>query len=136
MKISLSKKKRASDNQSEPDTSSPFLILIDPVSVQRAMKHIYKNLKDPLYSEQLTKLTQVSISHSLNTLQKLNQFSQQASKMDNEGMSKVVENSIDDLMRTYLQFSSDLLVLLQKLSSRTIEILDKASRQSDTKADS
>jgi hypothetical protein len=132
----LSKKKRASDNQSEPDTSSPFLILIDPVSVQRAMEHIYKNLKDPLYSEQLTKLTQVSISHSLNTLQKLNQFSQQASKMDNEGMSKVVENSIDDLMRTYLQFSSDLLVLLQKLSSRTIEILDKASRQSDTKADS
>lgn len=132
----MSKKKRASDNQSEPDTSSPFLILIDPVSVQRAMEHIYKNLNDPLYSEQLTKLTQVSISHSLNTLQKLNQFSQQASKMDNEGMSKVVENSIDDLMRTYLQFSSDLLVLLQKLSSRTIEILDKASRQSDAKADS
>ncbi len=130
------KKKKSSNNQSGSDTSFPFQDLIDPVSIQRTMKHVSNNLNDPLYTEQLIKLTQISISHSLNTLQKFNQFSTQASKMGKEERSKIVENSIDELMRTYLQFSSDLLVLLQKLSSKTIEILDKASHHSDAKANS
>jgi len=49
--------------------------------------------------------------------------------MDNETMSEIVEGSIDDLTRALLQFNSDQLVLLQRLSARTLEILDGHARQ-------
>ncbi len=50
------------------------------------------------------------------------------SKMDSKTMSSVVESSIDDLTRAFLQFNSDQLVLLQRLSARTLEILDSRTR--------
>ena len=49
--------------------------------------------------------------------------------MDNETMSKVVQGSIDDLTRAFLQFNSDQMVLLQRLSAKTLEILDNQARQ-------
>lgn len=108
-------------------------VLLDPRFVGQAINHIVKNLNDPEYQNQLTKLTQVSITNSLQTLQKLTQFSTRVSQLDREGLEGLVEGSIDDLTRAYLQFSSDLLVLLQKLSSRTLEILDNASPQNVSK---
>ena len=88
-----------------------------------------KTLTDPEYQQQMTKLTQASIVNSLQTLQRLSTLSTRLSKMDNEAMSNMVEGSIDDLTRALLQCNSDQLVLLQKLSARTLEILDSRARQ-------
>jgi hypothetical protein len=49
--------------------------------------------------------------------------------MDGEDMSKVVERSVNDLTRAFMQYNTDQLVLLQKLSARTIEILDDQSTE-------
>jgi hypothetical protein len=88
-----------------------------------------KTLSNPEYQQQLTKLTQSSIVNSLQTFQRLSTLSTRLSNMDNETMSEVVEGSIDDLTRALLQFNSDQLVLLQRLSARTLEILDAQARQ-------
>jgi hypothetical protein len=88
-----------------------------------------KTLSNPEYQQQLTKLTQSSIVNSLQTFQRLSTLSTRLSNMDSETMSEVVEGSIDDLTRALLQFNSDQLVLLQRLSARTLEILDAQARQ-------
>jgi len=88
-----------------------------------------KTLSNPEYQQQLTKLTQSSIVNSLQTFQRLSTLSTRLSNMDNETMSEIVEGSIDDLTRALLQFNSDQLVLLQRLSARTLEILDAQARQ-------
>jgi hypothetical protein len=88
-----------------------------------------KTLSNPEYQQQLTKLTQSSIVNSLQTFQRLSTLSTRLSNMDNETISEVVEGSIDDLTRALLQFNSDQLVLLQRLSARTLEILDAQARQ-------
>jgi len=88
-----------------------------------------KTLSNPEYQQQLTKLTQSSIVNSLQTFQRLSTLSTRLSNMDSETMSEVVEGSMDDLTRALLQFNSDQLVLLQRLSARTLEILDAQARQ-------
>ncbi|OHE55910.1 MAG: hypothetical protein A3K61_05070 [Thaumarchaeota archaeon RBG_16_49_8] len=109
--------------------SKPPLMLLDPRIIEQAMNRVTETLNDPAYQEQLTKLTQASISDSLQTLQKFRQFSTHASKLDREGMNSLVNNSIGDLMRTYLQFNTDLIMLTQKLSSRSLDILEKAIQE-------
>ena len=88
-----------------------------------------KTLSNPEYQQQLTKLTQSSIVNSLQTFQRLSTLSTRLSNMDNETMSNIVEGSIDDLTRAFLQFNSDQLVLLQRLSARTLEILDSQASE-------
>jgi hypothetical protein len=88
-----------------------------------------KTFTNQEYQQQLTKLTQASIVNSLQTFQRLSTLSTRLSKMDNKTMSNMVEGSIDDLTRALLQFNSDQLVLLQRLSARTLEILDSQARQ-------
>ncbi|MCZ7381837.1 MAG: hypothetical protein O8C64_09785 [Candidatus Methanoperedens sp.] len=90
------------------------------------MNKVVGNLSDPDYQEQVTKLAQASANNSLETLQKLIQVSERMSKLDNKGWDSLIDGSINDLMRAYLQFNSDLIVLLQKQSSKTIDILDAA----------
>jgi predicted DNA-binding protein len=97
--------------------------------IQRVLNQALKTLSNPEYQQQLTKLTQSSIVNSLQTFQRLSTLSTRLSNMDNETMSEVVEGSIDDLTRALLQFNSDQLVLLQRLSARTLEILDAQARQ-------
>ena len=73
----------------------------------------------------MTKLTQTSIANSLADRSRGWASSPgRLSKMDSKTMRTVVEGSINDLTRAFLQFNSDQLVLLQKLSARTLEILD------------
>ncbi len=95
------------------------------------MNRVIETLNDPKYQEQLTKLTQASISDSLQTLQKFREFSTHASKLDKEGMNSLVNNSIGDLMRSYLQFNTELILLMQKMSSRSLEILDNAIQEQE-----
>jgi len=99
-------------------------INIDPTVVQRALNEAVKTLNSPEYRAQVTKMTQASIVNSLQTFQRLSQLSGRLSKMDNKSIETVVQGSITDLTRAFLQFNSDQLVLLQKLSARTLEILD------------
>jgi hypothetical protein len=99
-------------------------ISIDPAVVQRALNEAVKTLNSPEYRTQVTKMTQASIVNSLQTFQRLTQLSGRLSKMDNKSIETVVQGSITDLTRAFLQFNSDQLVLLQKLSARTLEILD------------
>jgi hypothetical protein len=51
------------------------------------------------------------------------------SKLNSADMSTVVEGSINDLTKAILQFNSDQLVLLQKLSARTLEIIENQTRE-------
>ena len=51
------------------------------------------------------------------------------SKLNNADMSNVVEGSMNELTKAILQFNSDQLVLLQKLSARTLEILENQTRE-------
>lgn len=99
-------------------------INLDPTVVQRALNEALKTLNSPEYRDQVTKMTQSSIANSLQTFQRLTQLSGRLSKMDNQSIEKVVSGSINDLTRAFLQYNSDQLVLLQKLSARTLEILN------------
>lgn len=110
-------------------TPSPTVITLDPRVIQRALNQTLKTLSNPEYQQQLTKLTQMSIANSIQTFQKLSTLSTRLSSMDSETMSQIVEGSIDDLTRALLQFNSDQLVLLQRLSARTLEILDAQARE-------
>jgi predicted DNA-binding protein len=126
----LKKSRKASDSKSSAGPAPRANVIeIDPRVVQRALNQAVKTLTNPEYQQQMTKLTQSSIVNSLQTVQRLSTLSTKLSKMDSETMSEVVEGSIDDLTRALLQFNSDQLVLLQKLSARTLEILDAQARE-------
>lgn len=99
-------------------------INLDPTVVQRALNEAVRTLNSPEYREQVTKMTQSSIANSLQTFQRLTQLSGRLSKMDNQSIESVVNGSINDLTRAFLQYNSDSLILLQKLSARTLEILN------------
>ncbi len=99
-------------------------INLDPTVVQRALNEALKTLNSPEYRDQVTKMTQSSLANSLQTLQRLAQLSGRLSRMDNRSIESVVSGSINDLTRVFLQYNSDQLVLLQKLSARTLEILN------------
>lgn len=106
-------------------------VSIDPTVVQRALNEAVKTLNSPEYRTQVTKMTQASIVNSLQTFQRLSQLSGRLSKMDNKSMETVVQGSITDLTRAFLQFNSDQLVLLQKLSARTLEIIDSEASKKE-----
>jgi hypothetical protein len=100
----------------------------DPKAVKRALNQAIKTLSNPEYQEQLSKLTQEAILNSVQTFQSLGLLSGRLSELDGKSMAEIVEGSIDELTRAFLQYNSEQLVLLQRLSARTLEILDKESR--------
>jgi hypothetical protein len=109
-------------------TSAPVLN-VDPRTVQRALNQAIKTFSDPEYQAQITKLTQASIANSLQTIQKMSLLSGRLSKLNSADMNTVVEGSMNELTKAILQFNSDQLVLLQKLSARTLEILENQTRE-------
>jgi hypothetical protein len=121
--------KPSGSKSSAGPTPRATVINLDPRMIQRALNQALKTLNNPEYRQQLTKLTQMSIANSLQTFQRLSTLSTRLSSMDSETMSEIVEGSIDDLTSALLQFNSDQLVLLQRLSARTLEILDAKARQ-------
>ncbi len=119
----------SSSRSRNASSADPSGIALDPKAVQRAVNQAVKTLTSPEYQEQVTKLAQASVVNSLQTFQKMNALSGRLSKLDGKDMTNIVEGSINDLTRAFLQFNSDQLVLLQKLSARTVEILDNQSRK-------
>lgn len=107
--------------------SNPGVINVDPRMVQRVLNEVLKTFTSPEYQQQVTKLSQASITNSLQAIQKMSTLSGKLSKMDSQEMSKVVERSVNDLTKAFMQFNTDQFVLLQKLSARTLEILDDQS---------
>jgi predicted DNA-binding protein len=126
----LKKGRKTTDSKSSAGSAPRATVIeLDPRVIQRALNQAVKTLTDPEYQQQMTKLTQSSIANSIQTFQRLSTLSTRLSKMDSETMSSIVEGSIDDLTRAFLQFNSDQMVLLQRLSARTLEILDSQARQ-------
>jgi hypothetical protein len=125
------KKGRKAANSKSSAGSAPraTVIELNPRVIQSALNQAVKTLTNPEYQQQLTKLAQASITNSLQTFQRLSTLSTRLSKMDNQTMSSLVEGSIDDLTRAFLQFNSDQMVLLQRLSAKTLEILDSQASQ-------
>lgn len=105
----------------------PKIVVPNPESIQQALDQINATLNNPEYQQQLTKLTQLSVTNSLQTVQKLSKLSERVNQLDSEGLDKLISGSVSNIMRLYLQFNSDLLTLLQKMSNQTVDILDKAT---------
>ena len=122
----MSKKTKAQTQKSETEQPTIKPIKIDARAIQRALNKIVGTINNPEYQEQMTSLTQAAVTNSLKTLQKMTQISTRMTKLDEEGWENLVNTSVDDLMRSYLKFNSDLLDLLQKLSVRTTEILERS----------
>jgi hypothetical protein len=132
----LSRKTRAQTGETEStETEQPSLknIKINPRAIQRAINKIAGTINNPEYQEQMTKLTQAAVTNSLKTLQKMTQISARMTKLDEEGWENLVNTSVEDLMRSYLQFNSDLVDLMQKLSTKTTEILDRSMPEQEEK---
>lgn len=64
----------------------------------------------------------------MNSLHAIQRFGR-LSKLDSKSMPEILERSVEELTRAFLQFNSAQLTLLQRLSARTLEILDEASRR-------
>ena len=118
-------KKRARSGAASAGSPIPEL---NQKAVKGALNKAIKTLSNPEYEEQLSKLTQEAILNSVQTFQGLGMLSSRLSKLDGKSMAEIVDGSIDDLTRAFLQYNSEQLVLLQRLSARTLEILDKKSR--------
>ena len=122
----MNKARRARRRSAARATSPvPQIPVVDPKAVKRALDRAIKTLGSPEYQEQLTKMAKASIFNSLETVKRFGRLS----KLDNKSMPRVLERSVDELTRAFLQFNSEQLTLLQRLSNRTLEILDEASRE-------
>ena len=99
----------------------------NPKTVQKAIDQIVSTLNNPEYKDQLTKLTQASVNNTVQTAQKLGRVTARMSKLDNEEMTELVSNSVGDMMRLYIQFNTELLTLMQKVSNRAVDIIEKAT---------
>jgi len=129
----LSRKSKTQTQETESEESIPKVIKINPRAIQRAINKIAGTINNPEYQEQMTKLTQAAVANSLKTLQKMTQISLRMNKLDEKGWENLINTSIDDLMRSYLNFNSDLVDLLQKLSIKTTEILDSSLPEQEEK---
>jgi hypothetical protein len=102
----------------------PKIIVPNPESVQKALDRINATLSDPNYQDQLLKLSQLSITHSVQTVQKLSNLSTRINDLDGEEMDKLIRCSLSDLLSLSLSFNTDMLNLIQQTSDQTIAILD------------
>ena len=102
-------------------------VMPNPKTVQKAIDQIVSTLNNPEYKDQLTKLTQASVNNTVKTVQRLGKVTARMSKLDNEEMTALVSNSVGDMMRLYIQFNTELLTLVQKVSDRAVDIIEKAA---------
>jgi hypothetical protein len=119
--------KKTSANAKVDPTVTSKTVLPNPKTVQKAIDQIVSTLNNPEYKDQLTKLTQVSVNNTVQTAQRLGKVSARMSKLNNEEMTELVSNSVADMMRLYIQFNTELLTLVQKVSSRAVDIIEKAA---------
>jgi hypothetical protein len=106
---------------------NPKIVMPNPKTVQKAIDQIANTLNNPETREQLTKLTQASVNNTVQTAQRLSKASARMSKLTNEEMTELVSNSVSDMMRLYIQFNTELLTLVQKVSNRAVDIIEKAA---------
>ena len=122
-----------STNKSRPrrkkasEATSSKIIMPNPKTVQKAIDEIVSTLNNPEYKQQLTKLTQASVNNTVQTAQRLSKATARMGKLDTEEMTELVSNSVGDMMRLYIQFNTELLTLVQKVSNRAVDILEKAT---------
>lgn len=105
----------------------PKIVVPNQQSIQKAIDQVVSTINNPEYQAQLTKMTQLSVTHTLQTVQKLSQVSSRLNNLDSEQMDTLVSNSVGNMMRLYIQFNSELLTLMQKMSNQAVDIVDKAT---------
>ena len=113
------------------EATSSKIIMPNPKTVQKAIDEIVSTLNNPEYKQQLTKLTQASVNNTVQTAQRLSKATARMGKLDTEEMTELVSNSVGDMMRLYIQFNTELLTLVQKVSNRAVDILEKATPKSE-----
>jgi hypothetical protein len=118
--------KKASTKTKSASTTNSKTVMPNPKTVQKAIDQIVSTLNNPEYKDQLTKLTQASVNNTVQTAQRLSKVTARMSKLDNEEMTALVSNSVADMMRLYIQFNTELLTLMQKVSNRAVDIIEKA----------
>jgi hypothetical protein len=123
-------KKTSARAKSASETISKT-VMPNPKTVQKAIDQIVNTLNNPEYKDQLTKLTQASVNNTVQTAQRLSKASARMSKLNNEEMTELVSNSVSDMMRLYIQFNTELLTLVQKVSNRAVDIIEKATPTSE-----
>jgi DNA-binding FrmR family transcriptional regulator len=104
---------------------SPRLITLDLCTVRRAINKIAGTLCKPDYEQLMTAHTKDSVDISLETLQRLAQLSCRLSCLDRRGTDCLINCSIEELMKAYLDFNHDLIKLLITKSNDTMDIIDK-----------
>ena len=114
-------------NRSKRVAASSKTVMPNPKTVQKAIDQIVSTLNNPEYKDQLTKLTQISVNNAVQTAQRLSKATARMSNMDSEEMTAMVSNSVGDMMRLYLQFNTELLNLVQKVSNRAVDIIENAT---------
>ena len=119
--------KKANARTKRASGVNPKTVMPNPKTVQKAIDQIVSTLNNPEYKDQLTKLTQASVNNTVQTAQRLSKVTTRMSKLDNEEMTELVSNSVADMMRLYIQFNTELLTLVQKVSNRAVDIIEKAA---------
>jgi gas vesicle protein len=129
MEITVSNQttKKTSSRAKRVTEENPKTVMPNPKTVQKAIDQIVSTLNNPEYKDQLTKLTQASVNNTVQTAQRLSKASTRMSKLNNEEMTELVSNSVSDMMRLYIQFNTELLTLVQKVSNRAVDIIEKAT---------
>ena len=123
--------RKSSTKAKSTTEANPKTVMPNPKTVQKAIDQIVSTLNNPEYKDQLTKLTQASVNNTVQTAQRLSKVSAKMTKMNNEEMTELVSNSVGDMMRLYLQFNTELLSLVQKVSNRAVDIIEKATPTSE-----
>jgi hypothetical protein len=129
VEITLSKQttKKTSSKTKSTAELNPKMVMPNPKTVQKAIDQIANTLNNPDTRAQLTKLTQASVNNTVQTAQRLSKATARMSKLNNEEMTELVSNSVSDMMRLYIQFNTELLTLVQKVSNRAVDIIEKAT---------
>ena len=119
--------KKATSKAKSTAEVNPKTVMPSPKTVQKAIDQIANTLNNPETREQLTKLTQASVNNTVQTAQRLSKASARMNKLTNEEMTELISNSVSDMMRLYIQFNTELLTLVQKVSNRAVDIIEKAT---------
>jgi hypothetical protein len=122
---------KARTRRKKASEATSKIIMPNPKTVQKAIDEIVSTLNNPEYKQQLTKLTQASVNNTVQTAQRLSKATARMGKLDTEEMTELVSNSVGDMMRLYIQFNTELLTLVQKVSNRAVDILEKATPKAE-----
>jgi len=125
--VSAQTTKKANRKAKGTAEANPKTVMPNPKTVQKAIDQIVNTLNNPEYKDQITKLTQASVNTTVQTAQRLSKATTKMSKLNNEEMTELVSNSVSDMMRLYIQFNTELLTLVQKVSNRAVDIIEKAT---------